>query len=1453
MYGINCYEIKYHRNWGLRMLVFQSTIFSEHVEEYGLEDRADDLIKKIESCDSYFDIGMLFSGAYPYLKKRIGKYRIIGRVETLDHRQVFVCCNVFERKDPKYMEFMQDRTGRGRVIAEPGFDEDTFRIWMRSQKSEVKKIADLPSEMVGWLEQLDELNIGATREEFVLHDSEMWVDSVKKNFINTGRGLAVLYQPVLEILDEAQGDIEVDVVQVKSISNVQIIWAKHSATEICLLRAMLQKPTEVQIAECQSVLQSENYRNLIQHAYLAVIVYEEELWLQVQKEDNANLLLSEEEGEILSRMSQRPPVGSDPYLPTVISGRAGSGKSTMLAYVFAALCLRKANKGLDGKPIYISYSPRLLETAKSVIKALLSANSQFLDRTADREAITVILNEIDSYFFRFSDFLLEFIPIDQRYRFEPSSHVNFNDFKRAFLRQNSDLPPFSDHTLRNVSPERAWYAIRQFIKGSLSEIGDVASWTNDAEEELEMSFNELSRGDRGGLDTAQLVEIFKKVYLAWYRPALLEKRLWDDQDLVTEALKNSDDSSLIEKRFTAIVCDEAQDFTPREIRFIVRASSLLRYDLHDRNYLSLPFVLAGDSLQTLSPTGFRWGTVTSILYEEIFSVTSKEVRTNRAPLKQNYRSAKRIVNFSNLIQLWRKHLFPSVSKEIEPQIAWKNSNNPRPQQFVIGQNLEIGHLKEALGDHIVIVPCEENGEVDYVKNDEILSALYPDVSDDHPPATVLSASSAKGLEFPHVFLYKFEDHFRKEGFSLVKPDNDFALEYFFNKFYVACTRAKESLTIIEDGRLSESSDYEDGLWVQLVLDGETRPERAVELEERFPDFIGLTEYLEFGSPESWRETNTADPRVMALEMSKQAHIERNYQLMSRACELFKRAGDHDRAKECKAYEYSFNGKPDLAAIEFEALKREGEAWDILFANCLWTQAQSLSQRYVGSTALERELVRFMTSSETDSDSLANFVLSLFLEIEHGEIIKISRPWSLAQQEIKNRADRDKFWSDFSDERLFEVATAFSGLVRNQFSSLREVEGSIWYELKHWQHALDAWELVRGELSDRRKKYKVLARAQLTGFPLALVDLFTEGLHKDVINIWSEKGKPRSSDWLEFVAPSFSRGSEHQESLNCWLDLGNTTEAIKSYRNLKANQSTEASKYVERLVKLCIVEFRFFDQIENLLEDRKYSDLSSHSLLETFFVAAVELWVAKGFVQERAVLDDLGFQDAQRRSLLKCLEKYQPSIGQRRIDPRWNGFAWELTGEFERCKSFYKGFIFQDTERAVQIFARKGYLRSLVRERNYNAGEGGAVFSQSAVLALDKEIRRLRCDWRLPIGSEAKQQRDLEMVPKYLEPSNEEGFSESGDFSDFSWSLNRSDIILIHKGESTLLWRIETSHNRCTSLEGLIDPSGDGCFRFAVNSWKVEIRIGQVETKIKFEEDGPSGINKVVRFDLGKVR
>jgi len=1433
--------------------IYRTPQFQKGVEAFNLEENIAELEEKIRQCHSYFDVGKLFDGAYPFLKHRKGKFRLIGQVKSVDNRttQVFVFFRIFERADKDYREFLRYKgQQRGANLVHQGYSETLLEEWVKSKKIERKVPNFLPTELRNWIEPIEELVVGKRRTEYHIHELDTWAESVYANFIEADEGLRSLCELVFRIVDSEAETAEIGEVKISNntgSSSCTVVWAKRSATEISLLSASTTLSSQSEIDKAKKTMTDSEYRSRVKRAYFSVVTYSFELWKSIQKQDGGNIFLSPDEINSLNKMSG---LDKDGGLPAVLSGRAGSGKSTILAYVFSALLLKKALHNLEGTPVYISYNSRLLSQSRDLILLLLKANGDFGELIEDsssevKDRLDQIIEKIDNYFFTFHDFLISFIDEHEKHKFSNINRVDFSDFKRAYLGSKSLLSPFQNIAVRKkISPERAWFVIRQFIKGALTETIYLGQ---EAIDELKAAYFELSSKDQQGISFEEIEEVHDKVYEAWYQPNLEKEGLWDDQDLVNVAHNAKSLTRPEQLKITALVCDESQDFTPREIRFIVRRSELLKYDLEHEHHLVLPYVLAGDSLQTLAPTGFRWGTVTSILYEEIFASSGVEAKTQTNQLKVNYRSVRPIVDFCNFIQLTRKDRFSNLEKEIQHQVAWDNAPRSRPRYFQLNLNITKAELSDLIANRILLIPCEESGEIDYIKEDPFLREVFPSVSDSNPPGTVLSATAAKGLEFAHVFLYNFGTQFCNEGFALDKSKNDFGLEFFFNKLYVAASRAQISLTVIETSN-DESSPSANKFW-QLFMpplgEPESRPKHLDHLVKKYPEFDEFVEHLELGSSGSWSDSSARVSVVDAEKFYSSGKENRDPAQVKRAAAIFKQVGGEKnliKAQECDALYYKFTEQFDLAGEAFEKLGDNKAAWKIYFSSGeLWKKANKVREMILDLESIEVALVRFMSSEKSDEEALVQFLNQISITISNNQRITWSKPWVEAQKELAIRLGTLLSTDQISYD-ITELARQLEIITEKDFVLLRQFLGETFFKMKNWPKANKAW-INSSQLMDEYQKHQVLARANSKGFPDGLRELSSNNLKKELVEIWREHGSPKESAWLAEVIPAMQNLRIWDELLSLCLDEHRLKDAIVAYRGLKSTDPPAAYDRLMDLTLECSKDFRLFANLRTLFDDAKNNrPLILKDMCETVLTNAVKRWddpQNHGYTQvqlqphQKSNLLKVGFGEAERESLLFVLRLYNPSKEERQLDPRWLGLCWEFAGDLETGSMHYRQFMDLRDNPQVLEFARKGYLRC----KFYLTKEYEDSGKQSLSMEAKNEYNSKRSAWKLDASTVTKVEVLGTTVPLFIEPARSGDFTEDGEFGPFSWT-RASKFVRLSFDQTDILvsWRIDLRKKEIVSNTGKLQADRDGCFRFKTGSWSVEVRHSRDELKVSIFDD-----------------
>jgi AAA15 family ATPase/GTPase len=515
----------------------------------------------------------------------------------------------------------------------------------------------------------------------------------------------------------------------------------------------------------------ETYSNLTRQslkAYPSWVLKDLDVWSKIQLNNIlGNLSLLPEQTEFLK----------DFKFPKYINGQAGSGKSTMMYYLFANIYYYKCAGEIPGDIIFLTENPKLLDHTKNAVTQLLINNPEF-DLSSEYESIMTLKDS----FFPFKEFLLSLLPenFDFENNFNSNKYLNFSKFKTLY--EQSKLP---SHIINKYSPELVWFMITTYVYGN-----DINYNITSENYDLKMP-----REGKEIISNQNFRDIEQQVINPFYNK-LLEEGYWDRIQLIRYLIKNIK----INKSFDVIFCDEAQDFSKVELEFILKLSTYTKYNLSEVE--QFPIVFAGDALQTVNPTGFRSEVLTSMIYEKLTNVemgykldSSKLVFT---PIF-NYRSSQSIVDVANAIQYYRKtHLRAEVKN---PQVSKKPTlyENENLNVFVTIEDFSSDYnLQKKVLYKNIIVPVN-NDEIEKYKIDFPVLEKFDNI---------ISSVDAKGLDFDQVVIFGFGEYF-KNNISNLK-ENIYESRFFYNKLYVGVTRAQSELIIID------SADSKESFWVPLI-------------------------------------------------------------------------------------------------------------------------------------------------------------------------------------------------------------------------------------------------------------------------------------------------------------------------------------------------------------------------------------------------------------------------------------------------------------------------------------------------------------------------------------------------------------------------------------------------------------------------------------------------------------
>ncbi|MFN7119870.1 MAG: 3'-5' exonuclease, partial [Saprospiraceae bacterium] len=497
-----------------------------------------------------------------------------------------------------------------------------------------------------------------------------------------------------------------------------------------------------------------------------------------------------------------------------------------------------------------------------------------------------------------------------------------------------------------------------------------------------------------------------------------------------------------------IFCDEAQDFTKIEIEYLLRLSIFTKYNLS--HYSNIPFSFAGDPYQTINPTGFRWETLKTIFNDRFEKLNPKGLSIRFEPLSQNYRSKPAIIKFTNLIQGFR-YSFLKIH-ELRPQSAWQKMEGVSPCIFILNQDITAENLKGVAEKTIILIPtdADENKEYEYVENDEILKHFIQLPEDKNTPiSNVMSASTSKGLEFDRVVLYNFGKNspsaFKNAISGIELNDSEFIeLSHYFNKLYVALSRARNFLFIID------TSEGYDKFWQYFMTIDILKSEFEKGSYWSESDVSSLSKGLK-ADIDNIREEN---PLKIAKELEENGTTQSNYALLIRAQQYYKLEGKDNDALRCEAWALWFKENWIEAGKSFNELGEKTQASKSYWKGQAWQLLQDLYETQ-GRATLEKIIAEYMLNKCKFDVFLSNDVFIEKLDINN-------ETWKSVVLKIQKDFEKTAT-NDFS--KFAELAKKIAG---KGFKLFYNFAGNLYFKDRNYESAIDCWD--RNEYKEHPEYY-----------------------------------------------------------------------------------------------------------------------------------------------------------------------------------------------------------------------------------------------------------------------------------------------------------------------------------------------------------------------------------------------
>lgn len=1023
----------------------------------------------------------------PFIKKSLGRsFRLIGYRVPIGNDELILFLRVLARGGNEYEYFLENWDENTENVTrqfQPYNEAQLHQIHARLSAVPAAPPPPAPNEEErAWLYEV--LRGQSDAEELLILETDAWV---RKMRAPANREFLALYHQAIEQMDLSQ------LGGASSNTDCKVYWEKSKRVGI----AYLYRPDRQRLILLEPLRHADDGDAIVAHhrtrlskvgdsahelsrvagrSYPYLMVLDQDAWLAIQKDEEANLALSPEEAELLESIHRTGAEGELGY-PLFINGRAGSGKSTMLQYLaadYVDFALRRKAKLL---PIYMTCSRDLLERARETVRGLLTAHHERL-LTAQHERLqpAQIAEVLKNSFVVFHEFLYSLLQPAERERFAPDRFVNYAEFRRLWATDFAKRPE-----AKKMSPDVAWHTIRSYIKGIRS--------TQDDELGPD-EFAALPRRRRSVSDETYK-QVYDRVWCSWYK-RLCEDGYWDDQDLAASVLAAGTARAA---SFSAVFCDEAQDFTPLELEIIFQLSAYSKRSLQPEELRRVPIVFAGDPLQTINPTGFRWEAVQADFHERFCAVLDPRRRArldvSYRELRFNYRSNPGIVRFCNLIQLIRAALLGG--RDVKPQEAWWVDEPAQTVWFAIDNAFTKQQLQQR-PDLVKLVNCEEGEESSYARADSILNSIKEE--SEGVFRNVLGPTRAKGLEFPAVVVYRFAETAPGDFLRLLTgeidvtddPEKQLPFEYFFNRLYVAASRAKGQLVVVD------SAGAFDNFW-RFATD----PDVVDRLRKQVKDphvWRDAITFLVRGRDESW-SGERIDPREQGAEYATQGRRKRDPYLLRQAALAYKSASDEIEAGRCLALAAEFEGKLQDAGDRYRDLGFLDDAF-----RCYWEGGQLGSIRDIAAkdsafaSRLESRAADFIEQSAGVQATFLSEILKASGEATWVADVTKDATWRmvlvrLAERLAKAIGEKSHPWS--------EVLSALKKLAHQGLPIADQNLACIAYAAGEHAEAIALWE--RGGVTDREEYRR--AKARVAPFPENLTWFSRIKQHKEVLAQWRE--------------------------------------------------------------------------------------------------------------------------------------------------------------------------------------------------------------------------------------------------------------------------------------------------------------------------------------------------------------
>lgn len=157
-------------------LIYETQTFKRSIPT-GLEGEVNDFINQAKNQKPE-DLKRLLDRHGPYLKKRLGKFRIIAKLKYIDEIPTLILINIYARGDNRYEEFNANPEGFGELHLEPIINGELNKIYefVKENKPIIPPKKPLPDYFYRWLSSS---SLTYSEEEILIYETIDWCEKIK--------------------------------------------------------------------------------------------------------------------------------------------------------------------------------------------------------------------------------------------------------------------------------------------------------------------------------------------------------------------------------------------------------------------------------------------------------------------------------------------------------------------------------------------------------------------------------------------------------------------------------------------------------------------------------------------------------------------------------------------------------------------------------------------------------------------------------------------------------------------------------------------------------------------------------------------------------------------------------------------------------------------------------------------------------------------------------------------------------------------------------------------------------------------------------------------------------------------------------------------------------------------------------------------------------------------------